>query len=59
MESTTKNTNKVTTEKFVYIIDETDRYSIYEAKNQISNGEVFTDEEVQNEINTWLAKLNK
>lgn len=40
----------------VYITDEEENKAISEARNQIANGDVFSNEDVQNEISKWLIK---
>lgn len=42
-----------------YITNEEENKAISEAKDQISDGKVFSNEEVQNEINTWLPSFTK
>jgi len=45
---------KFQSDNSVYLTSEEERKAISEAKNQIVNGDVVSNEEVQNEIRKWL-----
>ena len=47
---------KFQTEKSIYITSEEDKNAISEARKEIANGNVITNEEVQHEIKEWLAR---
>lgn len=47
---------KFQSDESVYITSEEEKRAISEARNQISNGETISNEEVQKEIQKWLNK---
>lgn len=47
---------KFLTDESIYITNEDEKKAISEARKEISEGKVFTNEEVQKEIQQWLKK---
>lgn len=43
-------------DKSIHTTTEEEKQAIIEAKNQIANGEVIANEDMQKEINEWLGK---
>jgi hypothetical protein len=47
---------KFQNDETVYVTDEDEKKAILEARNEIKNGEISSDAEVQKEISEWLNK---
>lgn len=45
---------KFQNDESIYLTDEDEKKAILEARNEIKNGNVLSDEDVQKEINEWL-----
>lgn len=47
---------KFQTEEFIYITSEEEKKVIAEARQEVAEGKVFTNEEVQKELKEWLEQ---